>query len=479
MKELNNKFRNGLKWTSVSSLFNILFQIFQTGAIAFFLSNKEIGLYSLLITSVGFIQIFNDIGVSNAIIHFQNMSFNQYNTLYWLNVFIGIILTFLSLIVSSIFISLNINTELFLLLRVASVTFFIQSLGQQYQYFFQKEMFFQKIATINVIVKTISLFSLLILLYFGYKLDSIVYSLVLSTTIYSCMYIYYGQKFYFPKITRNISLNECKDMINFGFFQLLERLLNYSSSNFDRYLISYFYGLNILGPYELAMQIVNKPYGLINSIFNTVAFPVYSKLQNAHDELNKMYITNVQILSFIVCPIYVGLYVTSNLYLPLIFPNNHAEIYPIFNLVWWLGIFYSIGNPLGSYLLALGKVKVGFYMNIIKFLTMLFFLIIGGLYFSFNVMILLYSFGSILIMLPIDFYIRKYLTNMNNIEFSANIIRNLLSSIIMGVLVYFLLYILNIKYELVFSILCGGLVYFLMSYFLNRNLLLNLIKSIN
>lgn len=474
-ENLKFSFINGVKWTTLSSIISVLLQLLQTFLIANYLSNYELGLYSLLITCIGFINIFSDIGISNSIIHFQSMNYTQYNTLYWINVAIGIFLMILGFILSIILIKLNINNELFNLLKIACVSFFTQSLGQQYQYYFQKKMMFKKISKINIIVKVISLLSLFIFLNCGYNIYSIVYSLILSSIIYSILYINSGKEFYKPALFYHISLSECNKMLNFGMFQMFERLLNFSSSNLDRFIISYFYGLNILGPYELAMQIITKPFGIINMIFNSVAYPIYSKLQNLQDELNKLYLDNIQILSFFIFPIYFGLFVTRHFYFPIIFPKNYLDVVNVFNFVWWLGLIYSIGNPLGTYLLALGKVRIGFLMNVIQFLVTFLLLTICSLSFEFKNMLIISSICITIIMLPIDFIIRKKLTNMNNWDFASKIAINLISSLMMGLIVYSVSITIT-NNQLVICIITGIFSYLMINYIINKSFLFKIIQ---
>lgn len=60
---------SGVKWTIFSSIFLAVLQIIQLVVIARFISKEDFGVVSIVIVFIGFLQIFMDAGISNAIIH--------------------------------------------------------------------------------------------------------------------------------------------------------------------------------------------------------------------------------------------------------------------------------------------------------------------------------------------------------------------------------------------------------------------------
>ena len=101
---LKHKALSGVKWTTLSAVIVSIFQITQLAVLARFLEPSDFGLMALVMIVIGFSQAFLDMGISNAIIHKQNISDQQLSTLYWLNVLAGITL-FVVIYVISPFIS--------------------------------------------------------------------------------------------------------------------------------------------------------------------------------------------------------------------------------------------------------------------------------------------------------------------------------------------------------------------------------------
>ena len=83
---------SGVKWTIFSSIFLAILQIIQLVIIARFISKEDFGVVSIVIVFIGFLQIFMDAGISNAVIHAKKISGIEVSSLFWLNIFIAIFL---------------------------------------------------------------------------------------------------------------------------------------------------------------------------------------------------------------------------------------------------------------------------------------------------------------------------------------------------------------------------------------------------
>ena len=95
MKDLKKQAIGGVKWTSLSAGVRTVLQLIQLIVLARFLSAEDFGLVAIVMVVIGFSQLFMDMGISNAIIHKQNTTDIQLSSLYWLNIFSGMTLTFI------------------------------------------------------------------------------------------------------------------------------------------------------------------------------------------------------------------------------------------------------------------------------------------------------------------------------------------------------------------------------------------------
>ena len=94
MSELHQKATSGFKWTGISSMATTALQIIQLLVLAHLLSPEDFGLMAMIMVIIGFMQSYSDLGISNAIIHYQKISRDQFSSLYCLNLFAGIYIFF-------------------------------------------------------------------------------------------------------------------------------------------------------------------------------------------------------------------------------------------------------------------------------------------------------------------------------------------------------------------------------------------------
>jgi len=87
---LKAKAIHGVKWTTASTIVTTLLQLLQLAILARFLDPSAFGLMALVMVVIGFSQAFLDMGISNAIIHKQEITQEQLSTLYWVNILAGI-----------------------------------------------------------------------------------------------------------------------------------------------------------------------------------------------------------------------------------------------------------------------------------------------------------------------------------------------------------------------------------------------------
>lgn len=481
--DIKGKARTGIKWTTFSSVFIFAISILQLSVLSRFLDKEELGMLSVLMIAQGFADIIRDLGISNSIIHFQDTTKRQMNTLYWINVAMALLiaLSFVSLpfLVSNFFDSEGLSAAL----RPLGIVVLLSAFGHQFQYLYYKELRFSLIAKIEILQSlTIFLSTLFFLFYLEYGILSIVYGMVAGALVYSLAYCYKGfANFYFPNWT-DFSIAESKAYLSFGAYQLGERFVNYFSSHLDKMLIGRFYGMSILGAYELAYRLALRPFSLINPIFNKVSLPVFSSIQNDHQLLNQWYLKKIRTITFLSFPAYIGLLVLSEEIIHLLYGAGWDLTVDTFNIIGILGLFWSLSNPIGSYLLALGKPQYGFWMNVYRLVIYAGIFTFSGWYLDYKATLWCYLIIGTAAVFPVEYLLRYHLTQMRVFEHVKAFAGNLLIASAMGGLVwvgkYYLYQILSFPLlVLSLSILLGILVYLLLHWLFNRNFLFYLYQQ--
>lgn len=470
----------GVKWTGLTSLFTFILGLVQISIIARYLPESDIGILSLVTVVVGFVRLFSDIGITNSVIHFQDLTHRQLNTLYWINIIGGILFACLLYGLAPLVSNYYQVPELTSLLRLASLALIFGAIGQQYYIQFKRDLQFNVISKVDMTQRLIIFSSTIILLVvYQMGLYSVVYGLLIGTLFYGLYYLWIGSRTYFiPKIS-TINISECSDCLRFGMFQVGYQSVSYVSGKLDVLIIGRVFGMEVLGFYELALILISRPITIINPIFNTVSFPIFSKMQQNLKRINTWFIKQVAIVSLILMPIFFGMYaVKEELVLFLFGEEKYLAVVPL-GIIWMLGLFRSISNPIGPYVLALGKPNYIFYFSIFQIIVHATLLGVGIYFFDYVTTLILFTAGSILITIPAEYYLRYRLSKMSVWEHFKVVIHHFLLAGIMCLIVIFIKPVVSsISDHLVFNlgilIVFGGIVYAILQLLFNKTLLLSL-----
>jgi teichuronic acid exporter len=351
----------GVKWTSVSTLAITIIQIIQFGFLAHRMSVTEFGLVGILTTCTLFAQIMLDLGIGSAVIQKEKVSNEVLSTLYWLNLLAGFFI-FIGLTIGSPLISDFFHkNELTTLIRVLALMFLIAPVGQQSQYLLQKELRFQELGMIEMGATIVSFLALMILIFIISPIYAYVISQVILYGLKGLLYYLSYHKTWHPSFV--FDLSGCKDILSFGTYQLLSRLVNRIGSNMDVILIGRFMGSEALGVYNLVYQIVTIPVLKINPIMTRVAFPIFAKNQHSKTALNEGFLHMTELLSLVTFPVLMGLTVVSKAFILTFFGHKWLGAVPILQIMAIVGILRVLMNTNGAIILAKGKANIAFYWD--------------------------------------------------------------------------------------------------------------------
>jgi len=466
---IKSKAISGVKWTSVSSVFTISFQFIQLTFLARLISPDDFGLMGMILVVIGFAQRFADMGISNAIIHKQATTKEQLSSLYWLNIFVGLIIYIIVVVSSPLIVEYYQEDRLRDLIYISSFVFLIVPIGQQFQIHLQKNLEFKKLSIIDITTTVLGTFFTIFLAYKEFGVLALIYGQIFRSSVRVILLIYIGWNRWKPSFT--FKGEGLRDYLNFGLFQLGEKIVNYFSANVDYLIIGRYLGSEILGIYTFAYQLVVFPITKINPVITKVAFPIFSKKQDNDAVLRNGYYQVTKLLSFVIVPLLTGVAVTAQSFVPFFFGEKWLNSIPLIQILAILGIIKTLGNPSGTIYLAKGRADMGFYWNIIVATanTIVFLFVV-----KYGVTVLAISYVSlVLIYFIAGRYIMWYIIKLGWYQYLDAIKNSFFSSVLMGLIVlllYFLLtyYQFNNIATFVTIVLVGVITYIIVYYLLDK-----------
>ncbi len=449
----------GIKWTSISFASITILQFAQLTILSHLLIPEDFGLMAMLTVISGFINRFADMGISNAIIHKQDINTNHLSSLFWINIVFGFIIFAVICLCAPILSRFFNEPRLINLIYWIAILFIIFPFGQLFQVLFQKKMSFKCLGIIDFLSALLGVFVSILFAFNDYGVMSMVFGTLVCSIFRTFMLIFMGWSLWQPGF--HFAIKDIRPYISFGLFQMGEKGINYISANMDYIIIGIYLGPKILGIYRLAYELVIMPMQKLNPVLTSVAFPIFAIKQNDNATLKKGYLAMIKAIAFISTPLIIGLAVVAPVFVPMVFGPGWEQAVPLIRILALFGILKALFNPCGTILLAKGRADIGFYLNsmILVINTIVFIIAVkSGINTVAWCFLLLTGIYSLLIV-----KILNHLIDLHPLDFFKTISLPISISIIMGFIVfcfYMLIFIHFSSALLLFSAIFVGVLSF-------------------
>jgi lipopolysaccharide exporter len=463
---LRNKTFSAVRWTTFSSLGRAALQFLQIAILARLLAPADFGLIALVVSIMAFLQIFSDAGISNAIIHYQDITQEQLSSLYWLNVSVSTVLA-LTLASSSYWVaSWFQQPALQYLLILAAVTLVVGALGQQIRVRAQKNLRFADLARVELIASLVGFVAAVSLAWMGAG----VYALIagsLTTAAVGCLLVWLRlAEGWRPQA--QFRLAEIGQFIKFGAYMVGNNLANTFNSQIDILLGGRLLGVQSIGLYSVPKDLSLRISDIMNPIISQVGLPVMAKAQGDEALLKRVYLQTMRMTASINFPIYVALELFAPEIIHLLLGQQWHDAIPLLRIFAIWALLRSTGNPVGSLLMARGRADLSLKWNMVWLLIMPP-SIWAGSQFGVSGMAIAMASLSVLVYWPNWYFLVRPMCGAKLGEYSAQLAVPLILSIIAGLVGYASAYLLDGNMpRLAIGLAFGGLTYFVVSWRFNR-----------
>lgn len=474
MKSIAQKAVVGVRWSAISQFGRQSILFISTGVLARLLLPQDFGLMGMVLVITGFAAIFKDLGTSSAIIQKSELSESLLSSIFWINIFIGIIVTLSVALLAPLAGSYFNEPRIIPLLRCLSVSFTISSLGTVHQSLLQREMKFNILARIELISTLVSAIVGIGAAYLNFGVWSLVFqtiSLMITSLIGLWISSLWRPYFVFD-------VTGVKSIASFSGYLILYSTFNYFARNADNTLIGKYLGPLILGYYALSYRMMQYPLQSVSGLYGRVLFPLFSKLQNNNEAFRDAYLKTLGFIAIITFPLMLTLAVLAR---PIIYVFLSEKWLPIVlpvQILCIVGMNQSLATTVGNIYIAKGKTKMMFYIGLISSVCYVISIIIG-LRWGMMGVVICYAVVDILLTLPNYIVPFKYI-ELPVIRICEQIWRPLVCSLVMAVSIYFvadsILYFTDKVFGTIILILLSVIIYLVMSWIYNRIQLYSFMK---
>jgi O-antigen/teichoic acid export membrane protein len=414
---LKSRAVHGVKWSGMSTTVTTVLNLLQTAVLARLLAPADFGLMAMLMVVIGLAQIFTDMGIRNAIIQRRETTRDELSSLYWLNIFSGVAVFLLLMASSPLIVRLYNEPLLGGLVFWMALTFIISSVSNQYYILLQKDLKFKRLAGFEIVSMAIGATVAICSAFWGQGVFSFIWGHLATASSKTVMALFCWRS-WAPRL--HFSRRDLDGYISFGMYQMGQRGVDYLSWNLDKLLIGRLLGSEALGYYSVAYQLMVYPMRLINPVVTQVAFPVFSSIQEDDERLRNGYLAMTRVMAFVNIPVYLGLFAVAGPVIGLCLGEGWRPVIDVFRILALLGVSFSLGNSLGSILLAKGRADIGFWSNLLCLPVFAGAIVIGSFWGILGVAwALLLAVGVGLI--PVDLWIYWHIVRLRPMEYLGSI----------------------------------------------------------
>jgi PST family polysaccharide transporter len=133
------------------------------------------------------------------------------------------------------------------------------------------------------------------------------------------------------------------------------KMLNVMSQRSDSFLIGTFLGTVALGYYSVALRILASITKVLTGVMNSVAFPVFSRLQSDPERIRRVFYEATQLTTLVTLPAFLGLAAIAPDAIPFAFGAQWGPSVPVSQVLAGVGILQSLTQFNGSVIKAVGK----------------------------------------------------------------------------------------------------------------------------
>ena len=340
---LKKKTIRGLKWSGVSQVTKQISQFIITAILARLLSPEDFGLIGMAMVFTGFAMIFNELGISSALIQKQNTHEEHLSSAFWLNILVGFFLMVLFIALAPVIAWFYKKPILQPVISVMSVGFFISGFTVVQQAIITKRMDFKSLSIRDIVATTVGGAVGIVMALRGFGLWSLVGQFLMFTFLNSSLLWFISDwrpKFIFSRVA-------VKDIFHFSANLTGFNVVNYFARNVDYLLIGKFLGSEALGFYTLAYKLMMLPLQNISWVITKVMFPAFSKIHQDLKKVQDNYLNLIYVISLVSFPTMITLFFLSSDLIVLIFGHKWVAVIPVIKVFCFCGMVQAIATTVG------------------------------------------------------------------------------------------------------------------------------------
>jgi lipopolysaccharide exporter len=375
------QFANSVSWNTITVVLQVVIQVVYTGILARLLSPDSFALMGIVLSIMGFAELFAQVGVGPALIQRKEIHQQHINGAFYTAIILGTVFTLLFVLSAPLFARIYEIQLLEPIIQVVCSSFVISAFAVVPRAMMMREMRFRilfKASMISIVGGNLVVG--LTLAWLGWNVWAYVWALFAQNALMTIALWWYQP----VRVTRSWKWENTRELIGYGMGSSLFNALNYFATKMDVMLVPYFSKslpgidqgeqLRRSAMYERSNYIMTQPITIMGKLSDSVLFSGMSRLQDDQSRLHKTMLVSTNLIACVVVPATIFICFFAEPIMTIWLGDQYGDAVPVLQILILAVIFRTLSKLCDSLLRAKGAVYRGSWY---KFIYVL--LIAGGI----------------------------------------------------------------------------------------------------
>ena len=362
MASIKKEVTKGVFWIAIAKYSGIIIQLIISAVLARLIAPAAFGTIALAMVVMHFFNMFTDVGIGPAVVQYKQLTKQHLDSLFTLNIYIGIILSLVFYGSSDLVSSYYGDETLGKICRIISIAIFFNSLNVVPNALMRKAKRFRTIALRTLFFQVSSG----CIAVWGAFHNWGIYALLVTPMI-TAIGVFCVNYYNYPlRYILKMNMHAIRTIASFSVFQFAFSFCNYFSRNMDKFVIGKFFSLTQLGYYDKSYHLMQLPLQNTTFVIEPVLHPILSSLQNNKHELckkNCKLAINISNISF---PVGLILYFCGSELIRIIYGEQWEAAILVFKILALSLPLQMILSTSGALYQAAGETKHMFYNGLLN-----------------------------------------------------------------------------------------------------------------
>ncbi len=355
--KVKDKLVAGFAWEGIARIITQVATWVSTLWVARILSPDDYGIVGISGIYIGLLAIISDMGFGSGLVNRKEITEEDQDTIFWLSFLIGLGLyavTYLGAPFIELFYAKVVEKPvdgLAQIIQVSGLIIVIGSIKTVSMALAMRELRYKYRAMLGMFGRLSNAVVCIVMALMGYGPWALVISVLVNHTIVTIGFLLIMKRM--PALV--MRLRQVYPIISYGTKLMASRIFEYFSMRSAVIVISVFLGQTAVGFYSFANQLAMIPLDKVGALFNSVAFPALSRLQEDEEGFKRVFMGMHKYLLMLSFPVLILMIMCAEPIIIVLLTEKWLPAKPILQILCAVNLLKISGMLIPHVLAALGK----------------------------------------------------------------------------------------------------------------------------